>query len=98
MFGEDATEFNPYRQLAPTVPPYGLTFGVGVHTCLGRDLAAGVVAKPGARAEGHQLGTVTTIALALMRAGARPDPANPPQRDLNIAREAWTSYPVLLGA
>jgi cytochrome P450 len=97
MFGDDAAEFNPYRQLAPTVPPYGLTFGVGVHTCLGRDLAAGAVPKPGASAEGHSLGTVATIALALLRAGARPDPERPPQRDANIAREAWASYPILLG-
>jgi cytochrome P450 len=97
MFGEDATDFNPYRQLAPLVPPYGLTFGVGVHTCLGRDLAAGTVPKPGASAEGHPLGTVTTIALALLRAGARPDSAHPPVRDANIAREVWSSYPILLG-
>jgi cytochrome P450 len=97
LFGEDAASFNPYRQLGPTVPPYGLTFGVGVHTCLGRDLAAGTVPKPGASADGHPLGTVTTIALALLRAGARPDAEHPPQRDANIAREAWTSYPILLG-
>jgi cytochrome P450 len=96
-FGPDAAEFNPYRQLPGTQPPYGVTFGVGIHTCLGRNLAAGDVARPGANPETHQYGTITLLARALIAQDARPDPANPPRREANVAREAWASYPVLLG-
>jgi len=97
-FGEDAAEFNPHRQLPGNQPPYGLTFGVGVHTCLGRNLAAGDVAKAGTDPATHQYGTVTLLAIALLAHRVRPDPANPPLREVHVAREAWASYPVLLGA
>jgi cytochrome P450 len=96
-FGPDAAEFNPYRQLPGVLPPYGITFGVGIHTCLGRNLAAGDVAKPSTDPATHQYGTITLIARALIAHNVRPDPANAPKREANIAREAWASYPVLLG-
>lgn len=95
-FGPDAAEFNPHRALPVIQPPYGLTFGVGIHTCLGRDLAAGVVAKEGADPKTHPYGTVTALALALIAANARPDPERKAERDPRIAREAWAVYPVLL--
>lgn len=98
QFGADAAEFNPHRQLPATLPPYGITFGVGIHTCLGRNLAAGDVAKPGTDPATHQYGTITLIARALIAHNCRPDPANPPQREANVAREAWATYPVLLDA
>jgi cytochrome P450 len=96
-FGSDAAVFNPHRQLPANLPPYGVTFGVGIHTCLGRNLAAGDVARPGTDPDKHQYGTITLIARALIANHARPDPENPPQREPNIAREAWAKYPVLLG-
>jgi cytochrome P450 len=96
-FGPDAAEFNPHRQLPANQPPYGLTFGVGIHTCLGRNLAAGEVAKAGTDPKTHQYGTVTLLALALIKHNARPDLESSPRRDEQIAREAWASYPVLLG-
>lgn len=98
VFGADAAEFNPHRQLPPIQPPYGLTFGVGIHTCLGRELAAGAVAKAGTDPATHQYGTVTSLARALLAAGARPDPDRAAERDPKIAREAWARYPVLLDA
>lgn len=96
-FGADAAEFNPYRTLPATLPPYGITFGVGIHTCLGRNLAAGDLAKPNTDPETHQYGTITLIARALIANHVRPDPANAPKREPNIAREAWATYPVLIG-
>lgn len=98
LFGADAADFNPHRQLPPTLPPYGITFGVGIHTCLGRNLAAGDVAKAGTDPATHQFGTITLIARALLAHNCRPDPAQPPQREANVAREAWATYPVLLDA
>jgi hypothetical protein len=68
-----------------------------VHTCLGRNLAAGDVAKAGTDPATHQYGTVTLLAIALLAHRVRPDPANPPLREVHVAREAWASYPVLLG-
>lgn len=97
-FGADAAAFNPYRELPPIQAPYGVTFGVGIHTCLGRNLAAGDVAKAGTDPATHQYGTVTLLALALIANGCRPDPGNAPQREARIKREAWATYPVLLGA
>lgn len=96
-FGADAAQFNPHRQLPGNLAPYGITFGVGIHTCLGRNLAAGEVAKAGTDPRTHQYGTVALLALALIRHNARPDPERPPTRDARIAREQWASYPVLLG-
>ncbi len=97
-FGADAAAFNPYRELPPIQAPYGVTFGVGIHTCLGRNLAAGDVSKAGTDPVTHQYGTVTLLALALIANGCRPDPDHAPQREERIKREAWAIYPVLLGA
>ncbi len=96
-FGPDAAEFNPYRALPGVLPPFGITFGVGIHTCLGRNLAAGDLPKANTDPATHQYGTITLLARALIAANVRPDPANPPAREANVAREAWATYPVLLG-
>ena len=98
QFGPDAQEFNPYRSKLPPHMPYGLTFGVGVHSCLGKNLAAGDLPKPSTDAGRHQYGTVTLLARELLKHGAAPDPAAPPQQDLSTERETWTRYPILFGA
>ena len=94
-FGPDAAEFNPHRETPAGVYPYGLSFGYGMHACLGRNLAAGVEPKADTDPATHQYGTVTLICQALLRAGARPDPANPPQMDETTARPNWGVYPVI---
>lgn len=95
IFGADADRFNPHRPLPKGRDPFGLTFGVGVHTCLGRDLDGGVVAKPGVDPAAHQYGIVTLLVKALLDHGARPDPDNPPVRDAKTMRPNWGYYPVL---
>ena len=45
VYGADAADFNPHRTVAQGNEPFGLTFGTGVHTCLGRDLDGGIVPK-----------------------------------------------------
>ena len=95
-FGADAAVFNPYRTATDAQFPYGLSFGYGMHACLGRNLAAGIPSKADSDAKEHHYGTVTLIARALLDAGARPDPANPPEMDKRSGRPNWGVYPVLL--
>ena len=82
IFGPDAAEFNPYRQIDKGTSPYGLSFGLGMHACIGRTLAAGVTPKPdsdplGAPVRHHH----NDRTAALLEHGARPDPERPPEMD-----------------
>ncbi len=98
-FGADVDAFNPYRTLADGVAPWGLSFGHGVHACLGQELAAGV--EPGNEQGGdeqHLVGSVVLMAGAMLRAGARPDPSDPAQLDASTTRVMWGHYPVVFGA
>ncbi len=93
VFGADAAQFVPERALPPGVLPFGVTFGPGLHACMGRDLAVGTVT----RGEGERLlGSLTRFAHALLARGARRDPAQPPVQDANTARTNWARYPLAL--
>ncbi|MCU0760578.1 MAG: cytochrome P450 [Steroidobacteraceae bacterium] len=95
VFGEDAELFNPHRVVAPGHEPFGLTFGTGVHTCLGRDLDGGLVARGAVDPATHAFGIITLLVKALLAAGAAPDPRDPPQRATYTARPNWGRYPVI---
>ncbi|MBL8671620.1 MAG: cytochrome P450 [Alphaproteobacteria bacterium] len=97
IFGADADVFNPHRVLPPNVPPFGLTFGTGVHSCLGRDLDGGVLPRADADPATHQLGIVPLFVRTLLAKGARLDPKEPPVRAQHTARPNWGRYPILLG-
>jgi cytochrome P450 len=95
VFGADAKEFVPERALPPGVLPFGVSFGPGLHACMGRDLAAGTVT----RGEGERLlGSLALFAHALLSRGAKRDPAEPPQGDAHTARKNWARYPLVLEA
>jgi cytochrome P450 len=94
-FGEDADVFNPYRKVAAGNEPFGLTFGTGVHTCLGRDLDGGIVPKGAVDPAQHQYGIIALLCKALLDAGATPDPRHPATTATHTARPNWGSYPVL---
>lgn len=98
VFGADAAEFNPRRELPAGIAPFGLSFGAGIHVCIGQDLAAGVIPREGADPAGHLFGLLTGSVQGMLSAGVRRDPDNPPERDRNTQRPYWGSYPVLLGA
>jgi cytochrome P450 len=96
VFGEDAAEFNPTRQLPDGVAPWGQSFGGGMHICIGQDLAAGVLPH-GDVADGHLYGLVPVAVQSLIDHGAQPDPGDPPEMDANTARPYWGRYPVIFG-
>ncbi|TCK26386.1 cytochrome P450 [Pseudonocardia endophytica] len=85
----DPDVYDPDRTVPPGVARWGHAFGGGMHACIGTELAAGV---PGPDAV---LGTVTTMLAALLDAGVRPDPSEPPRRDPRSARDHFGRYPVV---
>ncbi len=98
IFGPDADRFNPHRTIAPGHDPFGLSFGHGIHACLGRDLDGGIIAKPTTDPEKHQYGIVALLCIHLLSKNARPDPDDAPVRDTKTIRTNWGRYPILLDA
>jgi cytochrome P450 len=96
VFGADADRYNPHRTVPPGHFLFGLTFGTGVHACLGRDLDGGVVPRPDTDPANHQYGIVTLLVRTLLGHGAEPDPDRPPVPDANTERPNFGSYPVIL--
>ena len=97
VFGADATRHDPHRQVDRSQPPYGISFGLGAHACIGINMAVGALPKPTTDPASHQYGTVPLIIHALLQAGARRDPADPGVVDSSTIRNNWLRYPVLLG-
>jgi cytochrome P450 len=97
VFGTDADSFNPYRSLAGKASPYGLSFGLGMHTCLGLNLAAGSLPKTDTVPDEHHYGTIAMIVRTLLHHKARPTPGTEPRKDTTTARDLWASYPVTFG-
>lgn len=97
VFGDDAEAFDPHRETPDGVPPYGLSFGSGMHACIGQDLAAGLVFDPDSTMDEHLFGLVPEAVQALFDHGARPDPDDPPEMDASTTRPYFGRYPVLLG-
>ena len=97
VFGASAHEFDPHRTTPDGVPAYGLSFGSGMHACIGQDLAAGLLHDADADNDDHLYGLVPGAVQALFDAGARPDPNDPPVMDESTTRPYFGRYPVLLG-
>lgn len=86
VYGPDADEFNPRREMARAAMPYGLAFGSGTHMCYGMPIVLGN--------EGVD-GSLVYFLRALYKAGMQPDPARPPQAASGTYVERYASYPVL---
>jgi cytochrome P450 len=96
VFGPDAARFDPLRAVPEGIPPWGHTFGGGMHACIGMELDGGTAQREdGQGAEDHVLGTVPLMIRRLLRAGVRPDPEAPPTKDAHSKRDHFGSYPVL---
>lgn len=94
IFGEDADRFDPDRIVPGNVLRSGLAFGVGLHTCLGRELDGGVVAKPDSDPATAQLGIITLVVVELLQHGARTIPEDPPVADTGTVRPNWGRFPL----
>lgn len=70
VFGEDANEFNPKREVPEGVSRYGLAFATGAHQCLGLRAVLGNDGKSGSHLR---------LVQGLFRAGIRRDPARTAQ-------------------
>jgi cytochrome P450 len=98
VFGPDADRFDPMREVPAAVPPWGQSFGGGMHACIGMELDAGVAPPAGGAPDGtHVYGTIPLMVRAMLDHDARPDPDDPPRRDETSERPHFASYPVLLG-
>ncbi|MEO8697771.1 MAG: cytochrome P450 [Acidimicrobiales bacterium] len=97
VFGEDADSFNPHRELPEGVSPWGLSFGGGMHACIGQDLAAGVVSFDDQDQQQHLFGLVPVAVQAMFDNGCRPDPDDPPETDSSTTRPYFGRYPVIFG-
>jgi cytochrome P450 len=96
--GPFGDRFDPFRPLAEGVAPWGLSFGHGSHSCLGRELAGGIDPATEQSSETMLLGAIAVMAAALLRAGARPDPNDPARLDAHTTRVMWARYPVVFSA
>jgi cytochrome P450 len=96
IFGADAAQYNPFRDRVAKINPAGLSFGGGIHVCLGMNLVAGTLLKKDADydPQNHQYGTITLIIKEMLRRGASFDPDQPPTKQANTLRDVWEIYPL----
>jgi cytochrome P450 len=96
LYGPDADDFRPDRELDPEVARWGMSFGAGAHQCPGRTVAAGFPVEAGSADDPeHLFGLIALMIGAVARRGVEPDPERAPERDTRTERETrWRCYPV----
>jgi len=95
VFGADSHTFDPHRSLPSGIARWGMSFGAGMHACVGAELDGGLEIDDDRPHQDHLYGTVAVIANAFLLAGGRRDPHNPPRFDPGSVRKHFGSYPVL---
>ncbi len=95
IFGKKSDNYNPYREVPEGIPRWGMSFGAGMHACVGAELDGGLEIDPDRPPSETLFGTVAIMAHALLSAGGRRDPNNPPQLDPNSERKHFSAYPVI---
>lgn len=95
---EPPLEFDPHRTLRDPVPLYGLAFGGGAHTCIGKRFVMNEGADIGAGRHG-ELGVVLRIFLALQEAGVAVAPGYQPSFNPSLSgRPTWAELPIVFVA
>ncbi len=92
-FGFDPWEFRLGREVSSGVRPWGLTFGGGQHTCIGRTLVTGLVKETDD--ESGTNGVMTRILKAFYDAGVEMDPEDPPERLALSHHDSYQRFPVI---
>lgn len=96
VWGPDAARFDPHREVPAGVAPWGLSFGGGMHICIGQDLAGGILPKGGEPDhDEHLYGLVAVAVQAVVDRGADADPDEGPTMDTTTKRPYWGRYPVV---
>ena len=95
VFGDDADDFNPLREVSEGAHPWGLSFGMGMHACIGQDLAAGIVLDTETSLDGHLFGVTPVAVQTMFDHGCVPDPDDPPEMDASTTRPYFGRYPVI---
>lgn len=95
VFGDDAAAFDPNRELPRGIAPWGVSFGSGMHACIGAELDGGLDPRLGSDDITHLFGTVTAVAHAFLSAGGQRDPAQGPTLDPNSTRTHFSRYPIV---
>ncbi|CAB4871980.1 unannotated protein [freshwater metagenome] len=95
VFGADADVFDPRRvPLVEGAAPWGLSFGQGMHACIGQELAAGLLERTADTAE-YEYGLVSVAVQSMIDRGVCPDPSDSAVMDASTTRPYWGRYPVL---
>lgn len=96
VWGDDSDEFLPRRQPPDGAPLHGLSFGHGMHHCIGQELAVGVAPDEETGFDHRLFGLVGVVIQELIRCGVAPDPDHPAEVDELSERKTFSRYPVLL--
>ena len=98
IFGDTASEFNPHRVIeTPNVAPWGLSFGHGMHACIGQELAAGLSERSEETSE-FEYGLATVAVQAMFDRNVVPNPELPAKMDTTTKRPYWGSYHVIFAS
>ena len=96
--GDTASEFNPHRVIeTPNVAPWGLSFGHGMHACIGQELAAGLSERSEETSE-FEYGLATVAVQAMFDRNVVPNPELPAKMDTTTKRPYWGSYHVIFAS
>jgi len=93
VFGPDAAEFNPDREVDSPAPRWVLSFGAGAHQCPGRSVGGGFPVPGEEPGDDHVYGLVALEIQAICARGVRPDADHAPERDNRTDRVTrWSHY------
>lgn len=100
VFGDDADRFDPWRDTTGAVKPWALSFGGGIHTCIGRQLVTGLsrTLDEVGDTEHTTAGIITQIAAELFRRGVEVDPERPWRFREVSHHDAFDAYPVVFSS